>query len=71
MSRANESIHRIFLRKNMSLPSSQSIDSLEVLAHRIKRHVSNEFSPKLGEKTYYHMLKHKSLYNRLSKLITK
>ena len=66
----NQSI-AYFYEKILSLPSSQSIDSLEVLAHRIKRHVSNEFLLKLGEKTYYHMLKHKSLYNRLSKLITK
>jgi glycosyltransferase involved in cell wall biosynthesis len=66
----NQSIAH-FYEKILSLPSSQSINSLEVLAHRIKRHVSNEFLLKLGEKAYYHMLKHKSFYNRLSKLITK
>ena len=66
----NQSIAH-FYERILSLPSSQSINSLEVLAHRIKRHVSNEFLLKLGEKAYYHMLNHKSFYNRLSKLITK
>jgi len=66
----NQSIAH-FYEKILSQPSSQSINSLEVLAHRIKRHVNNEFLLKLGEKAYYHMLNHKSFYSRLSKLITK